>query len=346
MADAQNKPIQIVPDPQGQPAPAEDPAAKQAGSPRGTRGRRAATVLGIALVGSLAGNGFQYVKGDALQSELSAVTQDRAAVMAERDALSVALVETQEELLQSKGALSLVHTGLTRVRDQVNVLTELTAPLAGLEPAPATEEPIAADAIAPSDRLAAVERSASALPEPTSAEGEPVTPESEAVASEVATEASESTEPVTEASETLDETVTAALSTPVDSASEELAAAEGFVTEPVEAVPATQETQAAAASEAITEAAEETPDALAATSAEPAESPPIEFETAAAESESAPVAAGQTEDAQSPVAAGETEDAQSPVAAGETEDAQSPVALPPSQGSFFDRAVERVRSWF
>jgi hypothetical protein len=343
MADAQNKPIQIVPDPQGQPAPAEDPAAKQAGSPRGTRGRRAATVLGIALVGSLAGNGLQYVEGDALQSELSAVTQDRAAVMAERDALSVALVETQEELLQSKGALSLVHTGLTRVRDQVNVLTELTAPLAGLEPAPATEEPIAADAIAPSDRLAAVERSASALPEPTSAEGEPVTPESEAVASEVATEASESTEPVTEASETLDETVTAALSTPVDSASEELAAAEGFVTEPVEAVPATQ---AAAASEAITEAAEETPDALAATSAEPAESPPIEFETAAAESESAPVAAGQTEDAQSPVAAGETEDAQSPVAAGETEDARSPVALPPSQGSFFDRAVERVRSWF
>ena len=64
MADAQNQPIHVVPDPKDgpAPAPAEDP-------PKSQKGGAGAALLGIALVGSLAGNGFQYVQGDALQTE-------------------------------------------------------------------------------------------------------------------------------------------------------------------------------------------------------------------------------------------------------------------------------------
>jgi hypothetical protein len=347
MADAQNQPIQIVPDPQDRPAAAPAPAETPP-----SRGRRAAGVLGLALVGSLAGNGFQYVAGDALQNELTEVTQDRAAVTAERDALGVTLAETEQQLLESRGVIALVHLSLGTVRQEVAALEELMAPFAGIEPA--APEPVAAAPTAtPSDRLAAVERTLPATPEATTASAEPavaepaptlpaeVAPESgETIATrpteqawaataeaEAGAVASDTTDAV-EAASPADETITAAVSTSVDSASEGLAAAEGFVTETLADVPATLESESAVATEAVADSAdaavevvEETAGTLAATSAEAVESLAAEAETAAAE-------------------------ATTPAEAEATQEAPAPVALPPSRGSFFQRSVDRVRSWF
>lgn len=123
MADPHNSPIHVVPDPKP-----SNPQAAAATPERKRSGRGVAIVLGGALVGSLVGNGLQYMDGRQLQDALEETTIERNAVVEERDQVRVELAAIESALATSRDALGTVHTGLIAVREQLTALESLTAP--------------------------------------------------------------------------------------------------------------------------------------------------------------------------------------------------------------------------